>query len=91
MDMLTDNPCRGVIPSKENAVEKEYYTLKEVEKLFELFKGEPLKYQVFFNLAIYSGFRSRLQQSQKNMKISNLAIYSAFRRGELLGLEWEDI
>ena len=54
---------------KKNAVEKEYYTLKEVEKLFELFKGEPLKYQVFFNLAIYS----------------------AFRRGELLGLEWEDI
>ncbi len=69
MDMLTDNPCRGVIPSKENAVEKECYTLKEVEKLFELFKCELLKYQVFFNLAIYSGFR----------------------RGELLGLEWEDI
>lgn len=60
---------QGGIPSKENAVEKEYYTLKEVEKLFELFKGELLKYQVFFNLAIYS----------------------AFRRGELLGLEWEDI
>lgn len=36
MDMLTDNPCRGGIPSKENAVEKEYYTLKEVEKLFEI-------------------------------------------------------
>lgn len=69
MDMLIDNPCRGVIPSKENAVEKEYYTLKEVEKLFELLKGELLKYQVFFNLAIYS----------------------AFRRGELLGLEWKDI
>lgn len=34
--MLTDNPCRGVIPSKENAVEKEYYTLKEVEQLFEI-------------------------------------------------------
>lgn len=69
MDMLTDNPCRGVIPLKENAVEKEYYTLKEVEGCLELLKGEPLKYQVFFNLAIYS----------------------AFRRGELLGLEWEDI
>ena len=27
---------QGGIPSKENAVEKEYYTLKEVEKLFEI-------------------------------------------------------
>lgn len=70
MDMLTDNPCRGVIPSKENAVEKEYYTLKEVEKLFELLKGEHLKYQVFFNLAIYSGFR-RVNFLVWNGKISN--------------------
>ena len=57
MDMLTDNPCRRVIPPKAKAAEKDYYTLEEVEKLFELLKGEPLKYQVFFNLAIYSGFR----------------------------------
>lgn len=57
MDMLTDNPCRRVIPPKAKAIEKDYYTLEEVEKLFELLRGEPLKYQVFFNLAIYSGFR----------------------------------
>ncbi len=57
MDMLTDNPCRRVIPPKAKAAEKDYYTLEEVEKLFEVLRGEPLKYQVFFNLAIYSGFR----------------------------------
>ena len=57
MDMLTDNPCRRVVPPKAKPVEKDYYTLEEVEKLFELLRGEPLKYQVFFNLAIYSGFR----------------------------------
>ena len=57
MDMLTDNPCRRVIPPKAKTAERAYYTLEEVEKLFELLRGEPLKYQGFFNLAIYSGFR----------------------------------
>ncbi len=57
MDMLMDNPCRRVFIPKSKPKEKEFYTIEEVKKLFDLLKVEPLKYQLFFNLAIYSGFR----------------------------------
>ena len=57
MGMLSDNPCRRVfIPKGENN-EKEIYTLDEVKILFGGLKDEPLKYQVYLMLAIYSGFR----------------------------------
>ena len=57
MGMLSDNPCRRVfIPKSENE-EKEIYTLDEVKTLFGSLKGEPMKYQVYLMLAIYSGFR----------------------------------
>ena len=55
MDMLSDNPCQKVsVPKGEK---KEIYTLEEVEQLFELLEEAPMKYKVFFTLAIYSGFR----------------------------------
>lgn len=69
MDMLTDNPCRGVFRRKKMLLKRSITRLKKLKSCLKLLKGESLKYQVFFNLAIYS----------------------AFRRGELLGLEWEDI
>ena len=36
---------------------KEIFTLDEVQKLFENITGEPLKYQLFFTLAVYGGYR----------------------------------
>ena len=57
MGMLTDNPCRRVVVPKIEQTEKEIYTLDEVKALFSNLQNEPLNYQVYLTLAIYSGFR----------------------------------
>ncbi|MDE7289972.1 MAG: site-specific integrase [Oscillospiraceae bacterium] len=59
MDMLTDNPCRNVTVPKGEAKEKNIYTVEELAQIFELLDSEdvPVKYRVFFKLAVYSGFR----------------------------------
>ena len=57
MEMLTDNPCKRVTVPKGEKKEKDIYTLEEVALLFQLLETAPLKYRVFFTLAIYSGFR----------------------------------
>ena len=33
------------------------YTIEEVTEFLKLLESEPLKYRVFFNLAVFSGFR----------------------------------
>ncbi len=57
--MLKDNPCKSVSLPKGEQKEKEIYTINEIAKIFELLDSEdvPLKYRVFFKLAVYSGFR----------------------------------
>ena len=55
MGMLTDNPCRRVYVPKQEQDEKQIYTIDEVKKLYENLRGEPMKYQVYLLLAIYSG------------------------------------
>ena len=57
MGMLTDNPCRRVVVPKIEQTEKEIYMLDEVKELFSNLQNEPLNYQVYLTLAIYSGFR----------------------------------
>ncbi|EWM52361.1 tyrosine-type recombinase/integrase [Ruminococcus flavefaciens] len=57
MGMLSDNPCRRVVVPKTEGTEKEIYTLDEVKKLFSNLSNEPLNYQMYLTLAIYSGFR----------------------------------
>lgn len=57
MELIDDNPCRKVYVPKSENKEKEIYTVDEIRKLFSLIDGEPLKYRMFFVLAIYSGFR----------------------------------
>lgn len=57
MEMLSDNPCKRVTVPKGEKKEKDIYTLEEVAQLFQLLETAPLKYRVFFTLAIYSGFR----------------------------------
>lgn len=57
MGMLTDNPCRRVVVPKAEQEEKQIYTLDEVKTLYEHLKDEPMKYQVYLLLSIYSGYR----------------------------------
>lgn len=59
MDMISDNPCRKVTVPKCEVKEKEIYTIEEITCIFELLDKDdvPLKYRVFFKLAVYSGFR----------------------------------
>ncbi len=57
MGMLCDNPCRRVFVPKQEQLEKEIFTLDEVRTLFANLENEPMKYQLYLMLAIYSGFR----------------------------------
>lgn len=57
MMLIPENPCRRVRVPKGQPQEKEIYSLDEAARLMELLEQEPLKYQVFFNLALNSGYR----------------------------------
>lgn len=57
MGVVSDNPCSKVPVPKCNSTEKKIYTVEEITKLLQELRGEPLKYQAFFNLAAFSGFR----------------------------------
>ena len=57
MGVVSDNPCSKVTAPKCSSVEKKIYTVEEITKLLQELRGEPLKYQAFFNLAAFSGFR----------------------------------
>ncbi|MCR5142504.1 MAG: site-specific integrase [Ruminococcus sp.] len=60
MQMIRENPCKNVQIPRVTTPEKEYYTIEEAQKLFELFEDESEHnyiYVCFHILAIYSGFR----------------------------------
>ena len=57
MEMLNDNPCRRVFVPKMEHEEKEIFTIDQVKTLFEGLHCEPIKFQVYLQLAVYSGFR----------------------------------
>ena len=60
MQMIRENPCKNVQIPRVVTPEKEYYTIEEAQKLFELFEQESEHnyiYVCFHILAIYSGFR----------------------------------
>lgn len=57
MGVVSYNPCSKVTIPKCEAKEKMIYTIEEVTKFLKLLESEPLKYRVFFNLAVFSGFR----------------------------------
>lgn len=57
MGMLCDNPCRRVFVPKQEQEEKQIYTIEQVKILYENLKSEPMKYQVYLLLSIYSGYR----------------------------------
>lgn len=60
MQMIPNNPCKNVVIPKVRTPEKEFYSIEEAQKLFELFENESEHdyiYVCFHILAIYSGFR----------------------------------
>lgn len=57
MGVVKSNPCERVILPERKPVEHDCYTLEEAQQLLDLLQKEPLKYQAFFVLAIYGGFR----------------------------------
>ena len=57
MGVISNNPCKNVSLPKIVHKEKKIYKIEEVNKFLTLLADEPLKYCVFFNLAVYSGFR----------------------------------
>lgn len=57
MGVVADNPCTKVTIPKGEQKEKQIYTPDKVARFLDLLESEPLKYRVFFNLAICSDFR----------------------------------
>lgn len=57
MQMISDNPCKYVILPNMQPIERDCYTLEETQHFLELLPTSPTKYQAFFTLAIYGGFR----------------------------------
>lgn len=57
MGMIRDNPARNVILPPLEHGEKECYTLEEAQRFLDSLEKAPTKYQAFFVLAIYGGFR----------------------------------
>ena len=57
MDVVSYNPCSKVTVPKGEQKEKKIYSVEEVKRFLGLLESEPLKYKVFFNLAVFSGFR----------------------------------
>ena len=76
MGILSDNPCRRVFVPKQEQLEKEIFTLDEVRTLFANLESEPMKYQLYLMLAIYSGFR-RSEMLDLSGRISTLKMTSS--------------
>ena len=58
MDMLVKNPCRAVtLPAMRSGEEKKCYTLEEAQAFLDALASAPLRWQVFFSLALFGGYR----------------------------------
>ena len=57
MDILKTNPAARVTLPPMEQKEKEIYSLEEAQNFLDSLKEAPIKYQAFFVLAIYGGFR----------------------------------
>ena len=58
MGMLQYNPCRAVtLPPLETGEEKVCYTLEEAQAFLDALASAPIRWQVFFSLALFGRFR----------------------------------
>lgn len=56
-NLLVNNPCRNVSTIKKPTKAANCYTLEEAQQFLEALEAAPIKYKVFFTLAIYTGMR----------------------------------
>lgn len=58
MGMVQVNPCRAItLPPLETGKERVCYTLEEAQQFLDALADAPLKWQTFFSLALFGGFR----------------------------------
>lgn len=59
MEMIERNPCRIVTmpPTEGGGKEKKCYTLEEAQAFLDALQEAPLKWQTFFTLALFGGYR----------------------------------
>ncbi len=57
MGVVSENPCSRVTVPKTVQREKKIYRPQDIERLLALLKDEPMKYRVYFNILVFSGFR----------------------------------
>lgn len=57
MEMIERNPCRTVILPPDETQEKKCYTLDEAQAFLDALSDAPLKWQTFFTLALFGGYR----------------------------------
>lgn len=58
MGMIQNNPCRSVtLPPLEAGRERPCYTMEEAHAFLDALTEAPLRWQVFFSLAMFGGFR----------------------------------
>lgn len=55
--IVTQNPCRNVSTIKRPKVEREMLSPEQAGEFLMALEDAPIKYQAFFSLAIYGGFR----------------------------------
>ena len=55
--MIEKNPCQVVTAPALRQEEKKCYDLETTQKFLDALTEAPLKYQVFFTLAIFGGYR----------------------------------
>ena len=93
LDMVTTNPCSRVTIPKIDAngnaykkAEKHIYTKEETREFVQILAEAPMKYKVFFTLAIYTGCRrgellgvewKNIDFEQRTMMIDHTSNYTA--------------
>lgn len=55
--ILSTSPCEGVVLPRAATVERKCYTLEETHVFLAALEDAPLKWKVFFHLAIFTGLR----------------------------------
>lgn len=57
MGVVKENPCPRVVLPERQEREKNIFTIEETQAFLDALDGEPLRYVVFFVLAIFGGYR----------------------------------
>ena len=57
MEMIERNPCRAITLPPDDSKEKVCYTLEEAQAFLDALTDAPLKWQTFFTLALFGGYR----------------------------------